>query len=215
MLSAAIVVTPSTVVNARDCGALVTIAAAFSILLSLLIYAARLSTRWPWRTLLGYDDLVTSVATVCSLHVYVNHDLIRLQALSVAQSVVAIRAVSAGLGVVPEDLSESAQQHAEKVSLQSIRPQTSGVLIRNPQLVFAAETIFIVVVYVCKIAVSLLLHRLASQRFKRIYAIAIIATCGACCLASVLAVAIQGTGTSWLSSQKNARSMVSGLSHRT
>jgi hypothetical protein len=115
MLSAAIVVTPSTVVNARDCGALVTIAAAFSILLSLLIYAARLSTRWPWRTLLGYDDLVTSVATVCSLHVYVNHDLIRLQALSVAQSVVAIRAVSAGLGVVPEDLSESAQQHAGKV----------------------------------------------------------------------------------------------------
>ena len=69
MLSAAIVVTSSTVVNARDCGALVTIAAAFSILLSLLIYAARLSTRWPWRTLLGYDDLVTSVATVCSLHV--------------------------------------------------------------------------------------------------------------------------------------------------
>jgi hypothetical protein len=30
-----------------------------------LIYAARLFSRWPWRTLLGYDDLVTSVATVC------------------------------------------------------------------------------------------------------------------------------------------------------
>jgi hypothetical protein len=30
-----------------------------------LILAARLFSRWPWRTLLGYDDLVTSVATVC------------------------------------------------------------------------------------------------------------------------------------------------------
>jgi hypothetical protein len=66
MASAAVVITPSTVVNARDCGALVTIAAAFSITLSLLIFAARLFSRWPWRTLLGYDDLVTSVATVCS-----------------------------------------------------------------------------------------------------------------------------------------------------
>jgi hypothetical protein len=60
-----VVVKLSTVVNARDCGALVTIAAAFSTTLSLLILAARLFSRWPWRTLLGYDDLVTSVATVC------------------------------------------------------------------------------------------------------------------------------------------------------
>jgi hypothetical protein len=115
MLSTAIVTSPSTVVNARDCGALVTIAAAFSILLSLLIYAARLSTRWPWRTLLGYDDLFTSVATVCSLCVSVNHGLITIQALSVAQSVVAIRAVSSGLGIVPEDLSATSQNHAIKV----------------------------------------------------------------------------------------------------
>jgi hypothetical protein len=79
------------------------------------------------------------------------------------------------------------------------------------QLVFATEMIFIVVVYVSKIAVGLLLHRLASQKFKRTYAVAVIAACGACCLASVLAVAIQDVGTPWLSSRKNARSMVSGF----
>ena len=134
MLSAAIVVTPSTVVNARDCGALVTIAAAFSILLSLLIYAARLSTRWPWRTLLGYDDLVTSVATVCSLHVYVNHDLIRLQALSVAQSVVPSGqyppAWESCLKISASPHNNMPERYA--ASLQSIRPQISGALIRNP-----------------------------------------------------------------------------------
>lgn len=64
MSSIGVVITPSTVVNPRDCSALVTITAAFSILLSLLIYAARLFSRWPWGTLLGYDDLMTTVATV-------------------------------------------------------------------------------------------------------------------------------------------------------
>jgi hypothetical protein len=123
MSSTGLVVTPSTIVNARDCGALVTIAAAFSITLSLLIYAARLFSRWPWRMLLGYDDLVTSIATVCPLGeeglrplaVPPITNLTTPQALSVAQSVVAIKAVSAGLGVVPEDLSDSAQKHAGKV----------------------------------------------------------------------------------------------------
>jgi hypothetical protein len=67
MASTAVVVTPSTIVNARECGALVTVVAAFSITLSLLIYAARLFSRWPWRTLLGYDDLVTFVATASPL----------------------------------------------------------------------------------------------------------------------------------------------------
>ena len=74
---------------------------------------------------------------------------------------------------------------------------------------FAAEVIFIVVVYLCKIAVSLLLHRLASQRFKRTYVIVIIATSCACCVASVLAVAIHHIGTPWLSDQSSARSLVS------
>lgn len=72
--------------------------------------------------------------------------------------------------------------------------------------------IFIVVVYVSKIAVGLLLHRLASQKFKRNYAIAIIATCGTCCLASVLAIAIQEPETPWLSAQNSARPMVSEVS---
>jgi hypothetical protein len=58
-------VRPSTVVNSRDCGALVTIAASFSVTLCLIFYAARLLVRWPWRALFRYDDLVTSVATVC------------------------------------------------------------------------------------------------------------------------------------------------------
>lgn len=58
-------VRPSTVVNSRDCGALVKIAALFSVTLCLLFYAARLLVRWPWRALFRYDDVVTSVATVC------------------------------------------------------------------------------------------------------------------------------------------------------
>jgi fatty-acid desaturase len=82
-------------------------------------------------------------------------------------------------------------------------------LTRYSQVVFAAEISFIVVVYVSKIAVSLLLHRLASQRFKRVYAIAIIAASCAFCIASVLAVAIHHTGTPWLSSQNSAHPLVS------
>ena len=88
-------------------------------------------------------------------------------------------------------------------------PQAWKRLTKYSQVVFAAETIFIVVVYVSKIAVSLLLHRLASQRFKRVYAIVIIATSCAFCIASVLAVAIHHTGTPWLSSQNSSRSLVS------
>jgi hypothetical protein len=87
--------------------------------------------------------------------------------------------------------------------------QVWNQLTRYSQVVFAAETIFIVVVYASKIAVSLLLHRLASQRFKRVYAIAIIATSCAFCIASVLVVATHNTGTPWLSSQSSARSLVS------
>jgi hypothetical protein len=88
------------------------------------------------------------------------------------------------------------------------RTYKSEKLIKTSQIVFAAEVMFIVVVYVSKIAVGLLLHRLASQRFKRTYAIAVVAICGACCVASVLAVAVQDTGTPWLPSQKSASSIV-------
>lgn len=52
-------------VNSRDCGALVTIAASFSVTLRLIFYAARLLVRWPWRALFRHDDVATSVATVC------------------------------------------------------------------------------------------------------------------------------------------------------
>jgi hypothetical protein len=58
-------VKPSTVVNSRDVGALVTIAASYSVALCLIFYAARLLVRWPWRALFRYDDMVTSGATVC------------------------------------------------------------------------------------------------------------------------------------------------------
>jgi len=47
--------------------------------------------------------------------VSINDDLTTPQVLSVVQSAVAIKAVSAGLGVLPEDLSNSAQKHTEKV----------------------------------------------------------------------------------------------------
>jgi hypothetical protein len=46
--------------------------------------------------------------------------------LCVAQSVVAIRAVSAGLGVVPEDLSDAAQENAEKVRRNLTLPNFTG-----------------------------------------------------------------------------------------
>jgi hypothetical protein len=57
-------VTPSTVINADDHGALVVISAAFCITISGLTYAARLLSRLPWRALFGYDDMVISMATV-------------------------------------------------------------------------------------------------------------------------------------------------------
>lgn len=51
---------------------------------------------------------------------------------------------------------------------------------------------FVVVVYVSRIAVGLLLYRLTGQRSKRSYALVIIATSAAFGLASALTVAIRG-----------------------
>ena len=64
MAATEVLVVPSTVVNDKDCGALVTIATAFCITLSLLILGTRMLSRWPWGTLFGYDDLVASFASV-------------------------------------------------------------------------------------------------------------------------------------------------------
>lgn len=139
----------------------------------------------------------------------INDILIASQALSMVQSAVAVKAVSAGLGVVPAELGNAATNRTEKVCRIRCGSGGSAKLTEASQLVFVAEIIFVVVVYVCKIATSLLLYRLSGQRFKRTYAIAIVATCGACCVASVLAVAVQGdTSAPWLYNRDNAHSVV-------
>ena len=58
-------VVPSDLVNDRDHGALVTVAAALCIVFSLLCFVARLVVRWPWKNLFGRDDAVTGAALVC------------------------------------------------------------------------------------------------------------------------------------------------------
>ena len=112
----------STVVNSRDCGALVTIAASFSVTLCLIFFAARLLVRWPWTALFRYDDTVTTFATVRSVQLVEKENSMRLilisgQALAIIQSILAIEIVSAGLGVVPEDLEPSVLLHIGKVRI--------------------------------------------------------------------------------------------------
>ena len=60
-------VTPSELVNPRNHGAIVTVAAALCIVFSLLFCVARLVVRWPWKRLLGRDDIVAGAALVGQL----------------------------------------------------------------------------------------------------------------------------------------------------
>lgn len=57
-------VSPSDVVNSRNHGAYVTVAAVLCLILSLLFVGARLTVRWPSKATLGREDPVMPVALV-------------------------------------------------------------------------------------------------------------------------------------------------------
>lgn len=57
-------VSPSNVVNDRNHGAYVTVAAVLCLILSLLFVGARLIVRWPSKATLGRDDPIAPVALV-------------------------------------------------------------------------------------------------------------------------------------------------------
>lgn len=57
-------VEPSNVINSRNHGAYVTVAAVLGLILSLLFVAARLTVKWPSKATLGRDDYVAPVALV-------------------------------------------------------------------------------------------------------------------------------------------------------
>ena len=57
-------VTPSSVVTNSDHGAVVKVTAAFCTSVSLVFLCTRLLIRWPWRELIGKDDLTICLASV-------------------------------------------------------------------------------------------------------------------------------------------------------
>jgi hypothetical protein len=63
-LTSTATVHPSTVVNERNHGAIVTIAAALCLTCSLIFFIARYIVRWPWRQLVGKDDVAAGASQV-------------------------------------------------------------------------------------------------------------------------------------------------------
>lgn len=112
-------VVPSDIVSDKDQGAVLTVAAAFCATNSLLFFCVRLLIRWPWKVLIGRDDLATTAATVSAgneLYVaaFIYADGGR-QAFGVIQLIVTLQAVSQGLGRVRDDLSDGAVTSVQQV----------------------------------------------------------------------------------------------------
>ncbi|KAF2716509.1 hypothetical protein K431DRAFT_307744 [Polychaeton citri CBS 116435] len=90
---------PSDIVNGRDHGPLVTVAAGLFITCSLLFYGVRLLIRWPWTALFSRDDLAVTIATL----------------LSIVQVAVICSAVPKGMGRVQQELTPAAISTIEKM----------------------------------------------------------------------------------------------------
>lgn len=77
------------------------------------------------------------------------------------------------------------------------------------QLVFSMQVLFIIVVFSCKVAASLLIHRLTCHKTQRIYALAIVTVSVVCCFVSMMLLSV-GLGSSepWAHQRDKAETMV-------
>jgi hypothetical protein len=72
------------------------------------------------------------------------------------------------------------------------------------------QILFVVVVFSCKVAASLLIHRLTCHKIQRAYALAIVMVSVVCCLVSVLALSVGlGERMPWAHQQDEAETVVS------
>lgn len=78
----------STAISDRDRGPLVTITACLMLVAMLFFLGFRMVIRWPWRKLLGFDDLVVVLGSL----------------VSTGQAAAVFRAIHCGLGKHREDL---------------------------------------------------------------------------------------------------------------
>lgn len=78
------------------------------------------------------------------------------------------------------------------------------------QLVFSAQLLFIIVVFSCKAAASLLIYRLTCHKTHRIYALAIVTASVVCCFISLMLLSIGlGNHQPWVHQQNEAETVVS------
>ena len=78
------------------------------------------------------------------------------------------------------------------------------------QLVFSMQLLFIVIVFSCKAAASLLIHRLTCHKTHRIYALAIVTASVVCCFISLVLVNVGlGSHQPWVHQQNEAETLVS------
>lgn len=78
----------STAISDRERGPLVTITACLMLVAMFFFLAFRMTIRWPWRKLLGFDDLVVVLGSL----------------VATGQAVAVFRAIHFGLGQHREDL---------------------------------------------------------------------------------------------------------------
>jgi len=72
------------------------------------------------------------------------------------------------------------------------------------------QLLFIVIVFACKVAASMLIYRLTCHKTHRIYALAVVAASIVCCFISLMLVSVGIGGlTPWVHQQDEAETVVS------
>jgi len=90
------------------------------------------------------------------------------------------------------------------------RPQYQSSPTDISQLVFSMQLLFVIIVFSCKVAASMLIYRLTCHKTHRIYALAIVAASVVCCFISLMLVSVGlGSRTPWEHQQDEAEMVVS------
>lgn len=72
------------------------------------------------------------------------------------------------------------------------------------------QLLFVIIVFSCKVAASMLIYRLTCHKIHRIYALAIVTASVVCCFISLMLVSVGlGDRTPWLHQQDDAETLVS------